>query len=390
MSCSTGLLRSLGSAQFALRCFSLVRRLRIALVCALAALPCAAPIHAQSGTATSDAQTSQAAPDSSARPAEIGEPATDDVLRLRLTGKTLYLRGGYLENVLDFDENGNLIGHSPQGSYTLCLIQIDRIRLTRHKVLLTGARYGLHFLGATPNEDPARVFDTVNITPKKKPLRISIAREIVVKPKKKKGGKDSSSGPADSAPPPDSADTSGAVTTTTSPAHAAQLLSAALDVIFAPGLDDHLIASLPDFWQLYYRAAQTEFQPGDPSVLRQSSVDQKARLLAKVEPPSNEYAQSNGIAGMALYHVVLGADGHPQQIAVGRPIGFGLDENAVDAIRKAAFQPALKDGKPVPVLLDVLVQFRIYSKRTAAASPDAAAASPSAPILPGPYSVGIQ
>ena len=67
---------------------------------------------------------------------------------------------------------------------------------------------------------------------------------------------------------------------------------------------------------------------------------------------------------MALYHVVVGADGKPGEIAVARPIGFGLDENAVASIRKASFSPAMKDGKPVPVLLDLVVQFRIYSKRT--------------------------
>jgi TonB family protein len=91
-----------------------------------------------------------------------------------------------------------------------------------------------------------------------------------------------------------------------------------------------------------------------------------------------------------MYHVVVGPDGKPGEIAVGRPIGFGLDENAVAAIRKAAFQPAMKDGKPVPVVLDLLVQFRIYSNRTgAAAVPEAASASvnePEGPQLPGPYS----
>jgi len=68
-----------------------------------------------------------------------------------------------------------------------------------------------------------------------------------------------------------------------------------------------------------------------------------------------------------------------------------LDENAVAAIRKASFEPAVKGGKPVPVLLDLVVQFRIYSKRTAVESkPEAAgktdAAKPAAPSLPGPYS----
>ena len=116
-------------------------------------------------------------------------------------------------------------------------------------------------------------------------------------------------------------------------------------------------------------------------------VDQKARLTSDFEPASNQYAQDSGVAGMALYHVVIGADGKPGEIAVARPIGFGLDESAVDAIRKATFSPAIKDGKPVPVLLDLVVEFRIYSKRTAVASSPGAPAQPGSPALPGPYSV---
>jgi TonB family protein len=118
-------------------------------------------------------------------------------------------------------------------------------------------------------------------------------------------------------------------------------------------------------------------------------VDKKATLITTFEPESNEYAQAHAVAGMALYHTVIGADGKPGEIAVGRPIGFGLDENAVAAIRKATFEPAIKDGKPVPVLLDLVVQFRIYSTRTAA-KPDAdkpAEAAPAEPSLPGPYSI---
>ena len=115
-----------------------------------------------------------------------------------------------------------------------------------------------------------------------------------------------------------------------------------------------------------------------------SMVDKKARLVSTFEPPSNQYAQDHGVAGICLYHVVIGADGKPGEIAVARPIGFGLDENAVDAIRKATFEPASKDGKPVPVLLNLVVEFRIYSKRTAVtANPTQ---QPPESSLPGPYS----
>jgi TonB family protein len=121
--------------------------------------------------------------------------------------------------------------------------------------------------------------------------------------------------------------------------------------------------------------------------MRQDTVDQKAKLLTNFEPPSNQFAQDNGVAGMALYHVIIGAGGKPEQIVVARPIGFGLDENAVEAIRNAKFEPAIKDGKPVPVLLDLVVQFRIYSKRTAVPSAPGTSAGASGPVSPGPYSV---
>ena len=63
---------------------------------------------------------------------------TEDELRTMLVGKELFLRGGYLDNDLGYNEHGILIGHSPQGSYTLCEIQIDKVHLSKHKVETRG------------------------------------------------------------------------------------------------------------------------------------------------------------------------------------------------------------------------------------------------------------
>jgi len=371
-----------------------------------------------------------------AAPSQVPEQGgvNEEEIKRLLVGKALYLRGGYLDDSLNFSENGKLVSHSPQGSYTLCAVKIDKVRFTKHKVQLEGARYGLHFLGALPYEDPTTAVDRVRITPRKKNLRITIDREVVVKPKQNrvKAGKNAPAKPAPGqsafaastaavspaasppqvtaqaeAPGPTDAEQAkaaiaavppeerpadpGSVTTTTSPAHAAKVLKDALDAIFAPGMDDRVMASLPDFWKLYYQAvaAKSDYRPKDPTVLRQNTVDTKARLLTTFEPGSNEFAQANGVAGMALYHTVIGSDGKPGEIAVARPIGFGLDESAVAAIRTAKFEPAVKDGKPVPVMLDLVVQFRIYSKRTAVTAPSKTgqADAPAQSVLPGPYSV---
>jgi outer membrane biosynthesis protein TonB len=391
-----------------------------------------APASVQAQTPTSAAPAaSPTAPSAAAKVpiTESQEPGaiTEEEIKHLLVGKSLYLRGGYLDNSLSFNEHGGLIGHSPQGSYTLNAIQIERIHLTKHKLELEGARYGLHFVGQLAYEDASTAFDRVRITPKKKLVKITIDRESVIKPKKEKDlkkEKDNKKNPkakSASAAGPSAADATKeltpteqaqaeiaaapaaerpadpkSITTTTSPAHAAQLLRSALDTIFAPGLDERMMESLPDFWKLYYQAAAAgvDYRPKDPTVLRQSAVDRKARLITNFEPPSNEFAQANTVAGPALYHAVIGPDGKPGEIAVARPIGFGLDENAVQSIRNAKFEPAFKDGKPVSVLLDLFVQFRIYSARTAVASPldpaekdKATESKPATPQLPGPYSV---
>jgi TonB family protein len=384
--------------------------------------PTIAPAPAQTPVTPHPAPPAAAPVSALQEPTHTGE-VTEDELKQLLVGKQLFLRGGYLGDSLSFSEQGDPIGHPAVGSYTLSGVEIEKVRLTKRKVDLEGARYALHFLGALPYEDSSKAVDRVKITPKKKVLRISIEREQVVKPKKTKepkekkaDGKPIKTGetpkdlvassetdvatPTPASAPDHTADqvtnqvTNQVTTQATdqagfaivSPAHASRALREALGRIFAEGLDVKTMAQMPQFWQLYYQAqaAGVDYRPSDPSVLRSSAVDQQAKVLSSIAPDSNEFAQANGIAGRALYRAVIGTDGKPGEIAVVRPIGFGLDENAVAAIRKAAFQPALKGGQPVPEALDLAVLFRIYSKRT---SGSASEIKPAEPVKPGPYSV---
>jgi hypothetical protein len=350
----------------------------------------------------------------------LGGEIKEDQLKQLLVGKTLYLRAGYQDNNLEFDEQGHLTGHSPKGSFTLSEIQINKVKLSKHKLELEGDRYALHFLGAAPYEDPTKATDRVKITPKKKEVRISFDREEVESPKKsrekgkgkhRKDERDHSTAKSDDAStdsetsvapetasetsPPTSAASDRRTdekktTKTTSPAHASQLLLTALDSVFSRGIDDRMIAAMPDFWKIYYQAAQAkaDIKPVGSGVYAQNNVDQKAKLISAVDPPSNEFAQANGVAGIAMYHTIIGSDGKVEQVVAGRPIGFGLDESAEQTIRKAVFQPAVKDGKPVPVALDLVVSFRIYSKRTSEPTVEEKTADkPDQPVLPGPYTL---
>ena len=368
--------------------------------------------------ATPSSPAHQTSPAPAASLATAQSPAstsiTEDELRRELVGKDLFLRGNYLDNTLTFDEHGALIGQSPQGSFTTCSIRINKVHLLKRKLELEGTRYGLHFLDALASEDPAMNVERINITPKKKAVRIFIARERVVRAKKikdRKKGAPAAKPAADAEPAAAAGTESGQsgtagaaiaanpqaeefarakrATITHSQSHADQVLKTAIGNVFAQGLDERAMAAMPGYWKPYHQNAfgKAASWPDDPSVPRQSAVDQKARILTVSEPASNQFAQDHGVAGPAEYRVVVGADGKPREIAVERPIGLGLDENAVATIQRAVFAPAIKDGKPVPVVLDVTVEFRIYSKRTAAESGSAPKQAPEAPILPGPYSM---
>lgn len=65
--------------------------------------------------------------------------------------------------------------------------------------------------------------------------------------------------------------------------------------------------------------------------------------------------------GVCLVSLIVDAQGNPQNPRVVRPLGMGLDEKALEAVRKYKFRPALKDGRtPVPVMITVEVNFRLY------------------------------
>ncbi|HEV2324125.1 MAG TPA: energy transducer TonB [Terracidiphilus sp.] len=321
------------------------------------------------------AQSSTSAPDDDQSDAKI-----EAQLSQMLVGKYVYLRGGYLDDSLSFSNRGHLIGISPRGSYTLSVIRIESLHLSRHKLELKGVRYGLHFPGIVSTADSGNVIERVRVTPRKKWVRITIARMKVVKLRIKP--KEAKNTPILQLP---------GATIAFSDAYAAEALRQALGDIFAFNVDSRLVAAMPPFWRRYYQAAEAKTAPDSnaPGVLLISEVDRTPRLLTPLEAPSNEYAQSCGIAGVAIYTAVVSTDGTPEDITIARPIGFGLDENAVAAIHNARFEPGTKDGKAVPVRLDLVVEFRIYSKRTEPGGP-ASAAAPATSPLPGPYSAEHQ
>jgi TonB family protein len=82
-------------------------------------------------------------------------------------------------------------------------------------------------------------------------------------------------------------------------------------------------------------------------------------LISKTEPEYSEEARKAKYSGSVLLTIVVDQNGMPRDIRVVRPLGLGLDERAIEAVRKWRFRPGTKSGRPVAVQAQVEVTFRL-------------------------------
>ncbi len=83
--------------------------------------------------------------------------------------------------------------------------------------------------------------------------------------------------------------------------------------------------------------------------------------IYKPEPNYSEEARKAKYQGTVVLWIVVDAQGNVSpEIRVVKPLGLGLDEKALEAVRTWKFKPALRNGAPVPVHVMVEVSFRLF------------------------------
>ena len=102
-----------------------------------------------------------------------------------------------------------------------------------------------------------------------------------------------------------------------------------------------------------------EFFDGE-RIYTSKEVDERVRILKKPTPGFTREARRNGTRGYVVLEAILGADGIVKQVEVLTGLPDGLSQKAIEAARQIRFRPAVKDGKPVSVRVEVRYQFQIF------------------------------
>ena len=83
------------------------------------------------------------------------------------------------------------------------------------------------------------------------------------------------------------------------------------------------------------------------------------KIIQMPQPSYTEDARKAKFQGTVVLSLIVQRDGTARDIEIKKPLGFGLDEEAVEALKKWIFQPGEKGGTPVEVRAEVEVSFKL-------------------------------
>lgn len=239
-------------------------------------------------------------------------------------GPFVMLRGMYAGGSLKFDEQGNLIGRSDLLPFSLSAVAVRNIRLSDTNVEIKGTRLALLFAQGFPADGP----ETAKLT-KMGDVTIRIARD---------------------------------------PQHPEDLLSA-LEKIFAAGFDDALVDDVPIYWRGWLQHQLHPELPAFPvakDVMKiglrtsQAGIVTPPRLIQAPDPSFSDYARRAKTNGIVVVGLTVDTSGRARDVCIVRALGMGLDEEAIRAVERYRFSPARMNGTPVPVAINIEVNFRIW------------------------------
>ena len=250
---------------------------------------------------------------------------TEVDLSTRLVNAPLYLRGQWSGDKLHFRSDGRLRGHSDVGPFTLAGVDVDTATMEANELHLRGRRVGVQFEKDAPKRVPLQMPAEVAHQTRDEAFELVIDRPL-----------------------------SGDYTQV-------------LDSIFATSLADFVPQLAPE-WKGYGEAHFVEgAEPASagptitPEGIRKiGGAVLPPRVRKQPEPHFTQAARFLRVSGNVLVYLQVSPEGLPDHIRILRPCGLGLDEAAVTAVKGYRFTPAMENGEPKRVEMNVAVNFQIF------------------------------
>ena len=258
-----------------------------------------------------------------AQPGQVAGGDPEVAAASLLVGKALFLRGSYLSNNLSYDAAGRVQGSPKVGDWTIAAVNVLKAeRRGADEIELDGVRAAIRY-NADSHEFQRHALNDEKM-------------RLVVK---------------------DPGDT--------------KQLEAAFAAMFSVGIDPGLQRAMPDYWRHYFDPALAWPQDalnGQPIYTLYGGADQAKDVSAptvehRVDAKYSDFAARDKVQGAVLLRIVVDSSGVPQRIAIARPLGYGLDANAVEAMMKWRFSPGMRGDTAVAAGVVVEEQFNLVAGR---------------------------
>jgi TonB family protein len=111
------------------------------------------------------------------------------------------------------------------------------------------------------------------------------------------------------------------------------------------------------------KVSQREFRPASANTVGSNDNNDKVLPPRPTYTPEPEYSAQASHAkyqGTVVLGIVIDKAGKISRIRLDRPLGMGLDENAMETVKQWRFSPAMRNGEPVAVAMSIEVSFNLH------------------------------
>ncbi|HKB79830.1 MAG TPA: energy transducer TonB, partial [Thermoanaerobaculia bacterium] len=79
----------------------------------------------------------------------------------------------------------------------------------------------------------------------------------------------------------------------------------------------------------------------------------------RIDPEYTELARKARVEGIVIIEAIIDQNGNVTDARILKGLPFGLEQSALDAVKRWKFVPGTLNGQPVPVFYDLTINFRL-------------------------------